>query len=639
MITIQNEKFANQYALLFSKANDLLKYTKEDSDYINSLDKYFTKLGTIVKTMTDEITEGKRKTFDESFFLIPFDEPMFEINGDTRDIMIPDVFKKGVAVQGDHASEALVFCIDRYFDYKDLGSSNITIYIQYTRPDGKENMYQVGYKDLETYPGKVRFGWLLSDIATDAAGILKFSVRFITNDKDGKVYSLNTKTQTVTIYPALQKGILESSDGLAADSAFYRFVRDSLAVGETPAQQPRFDDPEARNLPVTTNLGQNNTLVLSAQATKGDLGNLTYTWRHEDLEGTIAELTNDDNYGIEYSYEEVVNPVEKPRVDYYEENGGEYEKYIIPSNGIPEDKELFEQYSTLIFKNTKAPIVGKYWVEAVNSLDDNNKSGAGKSITCTIPPLKVFETVKDLAYNEGKVIEEVAEEVAFLDETLTTTSYVAPVLEATYKTDLNAFYTYKLYKQNSFEDAPVTVKTEENCLVDANGDIKLSYTPAGEAAEDIKGIYFYDIAVTKNRYSKGTNRISVTSSEDACTRVTGLPEVPTFTEEVTDLYIYPEAVDKIYTLEAKVNHINDNVLTSDGYIYAWEIDFPDNVKDYKTLTGNEKYVISGHDAETIKVDGSKMDYQTIGFRCRVINTLNGHESESVVGQAYLLQKV
>jgi hypothetical protein len=153
--------------------------------------------------MTDEINTETRKTFDESFFLIPFDEPMFEINGDTREITVPDVFKKGVAVQGDHASEVLVFCIDRYFDYKDLGGSNITIYIQYTRPDGKENMYQVGYKDLETYPGKVRFGWLLSDIATDAAGVLKFSVRFITNDEGGKVYSLNTKTQTVTIYPAL----------------------------------------------------------------------------------------------------------------------------------------------------------------------------------------------------------------------------------------------------------------------------------------------------------------------------------------------------------------------------------------------------------------------------------------------------
>ena len=97
MITIQNEKFANQYALLFNKANDLLEYTEESSGYINSLDKYFTKLGTIVETMTDEMNAGTRKTFDESFFLIPFDEPMFEINGDTRDIVVPDVFKKGVA--------------------------------------------------------------------------------------------------------------------------------------------------------------------------------------------------------------------------------------------------------------------------------------------------------------------------------------------------------------------------------------------------------------------------------------------------------------------------------------------------------------------------------------------------------------
>jgi hypothetical protein len=427
---------------------------------------------------------------------------------------------------------------------------------------------------------------------------------------------------------------------LAADSAFYRFVRDSLAVGETPAQQPRFDDPEARNLPVTTNLGQDNTLVLSAQATKGDLGNLTYSWRHEDLEGNIIELTDGNNYGIEYSYEEVANPVEKPRVDYYEKDvSGEYKKYIIPANGVPEDKDLFEQYSTLTFKDTEAPIVGKYWVEAVNSLDDNNESGAGKSIACTIPPLKVFETIKDLSYNEGKIIEEVAAEVNFLDETVTTTSYAAPVLEATYKADPNAFYTYTLYKQNSFSSTPTVVETEVNCLVDAKGDIKLSYTPVGETADSIKGIYFYDVTVTKNRYSKGTERTKVESAEAICTRVTGLPAAPTFTEIVTDIYEYPEATDKKYTLSAKVNHEGDTVLTSDEYIYVWEIDFPDNVKDYKPLTGNEGYVISGHNAETIEIDGSKLDYLTIGIRCRVTNVLNGHESKSVVGQAYLLQKV
>jgi hypothetical protein len=348
-------------------------------------------------------------------------------------------------------------------------------------------MYQVGYKDLATYPGKVRFGWLLSDIATDAAGVLKFSVRFVTNENGGRVYSLNTKTQTVTIYPALQKGMLESSDGLAADSAFYRFVRDSLAVGETPAQQPRFDDPEARNLPETINLNQDNTLTLSVQATKGDLGELTYTWRYKNAEGRIIDLgtipanvvdddedevdnneneaiegyedesveENEDNYTVSFTYEAVENPVIKPRVDYYyyekgaEGEEGEYKKYIVPAGGIESGVELSERYATLTFNDVDTAVIGQYWVEAVNKLDTSNISTVGTSIVCTIPPLSKFEIVKDLNYNEGKIIKEVTEEVNFLDETVTTTSYAAPALEATYNTDPHAFYKYTLYKKSN----------------------------------------------------------------------------------------------------------------------------------------------------------------------------------------------
>lgn len=636
MITIQKEDYNKQYEWLFNKANTLLSLSGDEA--INSLDTYFTKLGTIVEKMAAD------RKFDESYFLLPFDEPMFNIDANTRDIIVPDVFKKGVAVQGDHASEILVFKIARYFDYKDLGNDDITIYIQYTAPDGKENMYQVGYKDLETYPGEVRFGWILSDVATNAAGTLKFSVRFVTNNTDGTTYSLNTKTQTITIYPALQKDTKAEIDGLASETAFYKYIRNSLAVGQTPAQTPRFDDKEAQDLVETANLGTDNTLTLVAQATKGDSGELTYTWKYnpnEDDSGVYTTLTSDDDYEITDVYllaEGLVAP--NPREDYYDEDGGTYTKHIfIPGEDVRELK-LYEKFNQLTIKDTEAEITGKYYVEATNTLNVNNISNVGASNVCTVPGLKTFEVIEDLSYDKGVILVPTETNIALVDDTDILTEYNAPSLKVTFKTDPGAYYRYTIVHKNE-EGTINRVETDydESHIVGEDGIVTIEYPFKNLIEEQAKaavGTYAFSVTVKKNRDTKATEA-STESPEDACTRVTFAPGIPTPNVELSDTALSPDAVDGIYTITSAFIKPENAPYTSDAYNYSWEIDVLDSIGgDYVTLTEKDAFVLEGlHDA-TIKIDKKLITMGGFVLRDRVTNTLNGQTSGAALGQKYIL---
>lgn len=638
MITIQKEDYNKQYEWLFNKANTLLSLSGDEA--INSLDAYFTKLGTIVEKMAVD------KKFDESYFLLPFDEPMFNIDANTRDIIVPDVFKKGVAVQGDHASEILVFKIARYFDYKDLGNKDITIYVQYTAPDGKENMYQVGYKDLETYPGEVRFGWILSDVATNAAGTLKFSVRFVTNNTDGTTYSLNTKTQTITIYPALQKDTKAEIDGLASETAFYKYIRNSLAAGQTPAQTPRFDDKEAQDLVETANLEANDTLTLVAQATKGDSGELTYTWKYnpnEDDSGVYTTLTSDDNYEITDVYLSVKGlTAPNPREDYYDEDGGTYTKHIFTPGEKVSELELYEKFNQLTIKKTDAKITGKYYVEATNTLNANNISNVGASSICTVPGLKTFEVIEDLSYDKGVILVPTETNIALVDDTDILTEYNAPSLKAIFKTDPGAYYRYSVVHKNEKGTTTNRVETDydESHIVGEDGIITIEYPFKNlreEQAEAAIGTYAFSVAVKKNRDVE-TIEANVESPEGACARATFAPGLPTTNVEIEKQPITADSEDGIFTITSVYVKPENAPYVSDSYNYSWEIASLDDNGIYVPLTEKDAFVVEGlHDA-TIKIDRSLMNVGAFVLRDRVTNTLNGQTSGAVLGQAYNILK-
>lgn len=174
------------------------------------LEQYFAWLPTLMsyeKTAPD----GTKIPIGLQYAILPVDEEVFEINANTRQITIPENFRKnGIAVQGDQVAEVVYFKIARYFDFMDL--NNTIIYIQYETPDGTQDASLEWVRDIETEPDYLIFGWALDSRITATSGTLKFSVRFVSLDdpQDGELpdnikytYSLNTLQASVNIQPTL----------------------------------------------------------------------------------------------------------------------------------------------------------------------------------------------------------------------------------------------------------------------------------------------------------------------------------------------------------------------------------------------------------------------------------------------------
>lgn len=184
MITNQNNY---DYSVLFAKANKTLQL--EPEYYITSMNDYFAAIADLAK-------------LDIQYTRLPLDEEPFEINANTREIIVPDAFKKGVGVQGDQVAEIIYFRIDRYFDATDL--YNQKIFIQWENAKGEKGLSREYIKDVESDPDHIIFGWPLAKEITEYAGTVKFSVRFYQtgmneNGEEELIYSFATQPQAIMI--------------------------------------------------------------------------------------------------------------------------------------------------------------------------------------------------------------------------------------------------------------------------------------------------------------------------------------------------------------------------------------------------------------------------------------------------------
>lgn len=283
-------EFANaltQYGYLYVKnGKDPLEYNFVPELGITTLEEYYNWLPELKKD-----AEGKPTVFTK----LPLDEAHFEINPNTRAIAIPADFKKnGVAVQGDDLAEVVYFMIDRYFDAMDL--NNTEIYIEWETPKGKDGTVTKSVSetylkmiDDENYPGKLIFGWAISDAITKDSGTLKFSVRFVQwNDEKKKiVYSFNTLTAQVTIHPNL--GLDLENDEYDIDNCNDRLldrIMHSEVVGGIKAAIPYF----LQNLVILEDgydIEDNHTTGtydLSVVAAANDTGVVSYVWKRAGLD-------------------------------------------------------------------------------------------------------------------------------------------------------------------------------------------------------------------------------------------------------------------------------------------------------------------------------------------------------------------
>ena len=119
----------------------------------------------------------------------PSSEPRLIIDANSREISVPVEFDF-LAVKNDHKAETIYFEIDRYFDNCDL--SEHTCVVQWSN-SGDEGIAPCTALDVETFEGKIIFGWEITSDCTRIPGDISFSVRFYTIDEIGNFeYNFNT---------------------------------------------------------------------------------------------------------------------------------------------------------------------------------------------------------------------------------------------------------------------------------------------------------------------------------------------------------------------------------------------------------------------------------------------------------------
>lgn len=109
-------------------------------------------------------------------------EPHIVIDND-RIINVPDELKR-LAVQFDHDVETVTFDCPRYWDEHDM--SEMHVYINYLRPDGKSAMYKAQNILVDDADSSImHFDWTISKNVSEVTGQLVFLVCIKKADADG----------------------------------------------------------------------------------------------------------------------------------------------------------------------------------------------------------------------------------------------------------------------------------------------------------------------------------------------------------------------------------------------------------------------------------------------------------------------
>lgn len=391
MITYINKSNANKYRALFDKANVELGF--EGDNEINSIEEYFSH----IKSLVEE--KGNRK-----FTMLPLDEEVFEIDANKRLITIPPSFKaNGISVQGDHIAEIIYFKIDRFFDATDL--NEMDIYIQWQTPDGpkgqkgSQGISREWVRDVESEPGKLIFGWPLSEEITERSGNVKFAVRFVKfgeteADKNIVYYSFSTLTAEAQIKSALdfaiedydKKDILDYSDIILGRLVDSTAPIPNAGESELPVVLLDFKNKHLFDL-------EDGQRFLHVQAVPEDAGKITYRWRFygygkdengnfmkDDNGNFIMDLVPEETIfsGSANKYLETKDTTPIAGKLYYTikfAENGDIEESKVLNLGIEKDKEIFDDWVAKVedaipvyefVSEFIAKEVGKYTVQIVN---------------------------------------------------------------------------------------------------------------------------------------------------------------------------------------------------------------------------------------------------------------------------------
>ena len=405
MITKDN---ISVYAELFAEANKCLQDISIN-DTIDSIEEYFKHLHDLVWTTKN--SDGKYEKVDSiekigedsvKFLRLPLDEPMFEINANTREIQVPrDNWTHGV--RGDEIAEVLFFRINRYFDATDLAQMNIAIewnngsevgstesFIKYVEEDSKD-------KDL-----KIIFGWPLDGKITANASTVRFSIHFYqSGDNPGEyIYSFHTLPQEIHIKDTLKidydkvkiENFRNTILGRVSSSSGDKLSTASIPYFILPSELNTEIDDISSGYTMTAVAGRERGEATSYKWYQGKPGDTSASKELSQYEAASVYLPvdnflkntiNGNTVAITtYFYD---NGKDKEAIGCYDEND-----FIKTKQGIGTLYVLVSQYFLSNDQNA-----GQYWVEVKNrygltqksSLDDKENNIPVWVITSPLKPV------------------------------------------------------------------------------------------------------------------------------------------------------------------------------------------------------------------------------------------------------------
>lgn len=383
--SLPNMEYQEHFSYLFTRMVEVCKRISDKGLWTSSLPVPASIEDLAVYYQYLEVVRNHSAT--EELIRIPAEEEYFEINANTREIIIPDHFAKyGLSVQGDHMAEMVFFKIDRFFDDMDLAIC--TKETDDTAEYGGRCFIQWRLGDLgephetDAWAAEIRdediiFGWPLSEQATRAAGELQFSVRFVmfkNSDKSSYDYSLSTTTAKCKILPGLDydPGIALQDDykSLLVTRPIYSNIMNS-SFGARPV----FTDKG--NLPSVSNLDNTGKYVLTIKGHSPDLGTLSVRWFQDLPHDEYNEIQVPEYIPDEMGQNSVQNPA--LAVSAPQQPGGEY---------------------TFTYTVTQP---GSYY----GILSNYNPEGNVRSVSsevCVIPHASTFDVVEHIparAYSDG----------------------------------------------------------------------------------------------------------------------------------------------------------------------------------------------------------------------------------------------
>lgn len=289
MITYISEANARKYQQRFDKAVSTLQSKYPSGLYndlsIGSLEEYFG----ILKNLAS-LTDVNNPDLGRFFTMLPLDEGLFTIDANSRKITVPSEFvTNGVGVNGDEMAEVVYFSIDRFFDAIDLARDDMNIAIQW-EANGEAGVSRNYVKDLETIPGKIIFGWPISNELTKKAGTIKFAVRFymigvqdvtvdgVTESVPALTYSFSTLPAEIKVNSTLDYDLYSTSalEVLNYNDVLVDRIKNSVSTDPSiPAPSP------ARFI---VNLGTDASYTVEKDPTTGE-------WKWEEYNAGLDSHT------------------------------------------------------------------------------------------------------------------------------------------------------------------------------------------------------------------------------------------------------------------------------------------------------------------------------------------------------------